>query len=217
MKKSQFSAFIERLSDVTGIKSQTALADALSIHRSAITQARKKDAIPEKWMVVLFKKYGVNPEWLESGVGPAFLKGLPDEEDPYVNIPKVAARLSAGGGSFENDDRVEGYYSFSREWVSRKGPADKMVLMDVTGHSMEPELRDGDTVMVNQASRDILAGAIYAVGIDDTILVKRLEKLPNTLVLQSDNKNYSPILLKGEELNSVSIIGRVIWVCREYR
>ena len=69
----------------------------------------------------------------------------------------------------------------------------------VLSGSMEPELKDGDTVLVDQSQKAILAGAVYAVGIDDTVMVKRLEKHPNKLVLLSDNETYSPIYLQGDE------------------
>jgi phage repressor protein C with HTH and peptisase S24 domain len=82
---------------------------------------------------------------------------------------------------------------------------------------MEPEMKDGDTILIDESQKDVLAGAIYAVGIDDTIMVKRLEKHPNKLVLLSDNKDYSPIYLQGSEIHSVRIIGKVIWICRELK
>jgi phage repressor protein C with HTH and peptisase S24 domain len=91
-----------------------------------------------------------------------------------------------------------------------------MVLLDIFGNSMEPELRAGDTVLVDQSQKDVLAGAIYAVGIDDTIMVKRLEKHPNRLVLLSDNRDYEPIYLENNDLQNVRVIGKVIWVCREF-
>jgi phage repressor protein C with HTH and peptisase S24 domain len=48
-------------------------------------------------------------------------------------------------------------------------------------------------------------------------MVKRVERLPGTLVLRSDNTDYSPIHLSGDELDTVRVIGRVLWVGREYR
>ena len=90
-----------------------------------------------------------------------------------------------------------------------------MVLMDVFGNSMTPEIKDGDTVLVDQSQKDIFAGSIYAVGIEDTIMVKRIEKHPHKLVLLSDNKEYAPIFLTQGEMDSVRIIGKVLWICRE--
>ena len=90
-----------------------------------------------------------------------------------------------------------------------------MVLMDIFGNSMEPELKDGDTVLIDQSRTDIIAGAVYAVGIDDTIMVKRIEKHPKRLVLLSDNTRYASINLERGEMDSVRVIGKVIWACRE--
>jgi len=210
----QFDEFLKRVFIATGIESQIELAAALGINRSAITQARKKGAVPDKWMLGLFRKFGLNPDWLESGKGSVFLKNHRDD-DAFAYIPKVQARLCAGGGSFEVEEGVEGYYSFRQAWLAGKGSADKMVLLDVFGNSMEPELKDGDTVLIDQTRTDIIAGAVYAVGIDDTIMVKRIEKHPNSLVLLSDNTRYAPISLEREEMGGVRILGKVIWSCRE--
>jgi len=212
-----FESVLQRVFEATGITSQTELASALGINRSAITQARKKGSIPDKWILQLFKTFGLNPDWLETGSGPTFLKKSTSVDSLFKNIPKVKARLSAGGGSFEVGSEIEGYYAFRKDWLTTKGNINKMVLMDIFGNSMEPEMKDGDTILIDESQKDILAGAIYAVGVDDTIMVKRLEKHPNKLVLLSDNRDYSPIYLQGDEINSVRMIGKVIWICRELR
>lgn len=216
MTQRKFDSFLQRVFEATGMASQNELASALKINRSAITQARKKDSIPDKWILQLYRLFGLNPDWLEKGAGRPFLKQQP-EASPFKNIPKVKARLSAGGGSFEVGSEIEGYYAFRKDWLATKGAINKMVLMDIFGNSMEPELKDGDTILIDESQKDILAGAVYAVGVDDTIMVKRLEKHPNKLVLLSDNKDYSPIYLEGVDIDSVRIIGKVIWNCREFR
>lgn len=216
-RKKSFDAFLKRISQATGIDSQTTLAEALGVNRSAISQARKKNAVPAKWLLTLFRSYGLNPDWVEAGTGPTFVKS--DHETPceFVEIPKVKARLCAGGGSFEADAGVEGYYSFQPSWINKKGTTSQMVLMDIFGNSMAPEMKDGDTVLIDQAQKDILSGAIFAVGVEDTIMVKRIEKHPNALVLLSDNKDYAPIYLKSRDVKSIRIIGKIIWICREFK
>jgi phage repressor protein C with HTH and peptisase S24 domain len=217
MVTTTFESVLQRVFEATGIASQTELASALGINRSAITQARKKGSIPDKWILKLFKTFGLNPDWLETGSGPTFLKKTAPDDSFFNNIPKVKARLSAGGGSFEVGSEIEGYYAFRKDWLTTKGNINKMVLMDIFGNSMEPEIKDGDTILIDESQKDILAGAIYAVGVDDTIMVKRLEKHPNKLVLLSDNRDYAPIYLQGNDINSVRMIGKVIWICRELR
>lgn len=212
----RFESFFERVAAVTGIRSQTELAATLGINRSAVTQAKKKGSIPANWVLGLSRKFGLNPDWLEKGIGdPKESKICYDPE--FDKIPKVNARLCAGNGSFEVGSDIQGFYAFRKDWLSRKGSARKMVLMDIFGNSMAPELKDGDTVLVDESQKAIIAGALYAVGIEDTVMVKRVEKHPNKLVLQSDNKDYAPIFLREEEMDMARIIGKVVWVGREYR
>ncbi len=182
MTQTRFDAFLHRVYQATGMASQNDLAAALEVNRSAITQARRKNAIPAKWALGLFRRYGLNPEWVEHGTGPTFVRPSTPEEPDFAKVPKVRARLCAGDGSFEVGGEIEGYYAFQTRWLSGRGNADQMVLLDIFGNSMEPELRAGDTVLVDRSQKEILAGAVYAVGIDDTIMVKRLEKHPRKLV-----------------------------------
>jgi len=217
MTETRFDAFLGRVFSATGIGSQAELAAALNVNRSAITQARKKNSIPDKWILQLYRSYGLDPDWVESGVGAAFNRESDAGEDLFTGVPKVKARLSAGAGSFEVGSEIEGYYAFRKDWLNTKGTVSKMVLMDIFGNSMEPEMKDGDTILIDESQKDVMAGAIYAVGVEDTIMVKRLEKHPNKLVLLSDNKDYSPIYLQSDEIDHVRIIGKVIWICRELR
>ena len=217
MTRKKFDLFLRRVTEATGINSQNELANALQINRSAITQAKKLNAIPPKWLLQLYRRYGLNPDWLETGRGSKYLKDGYSDDFEYKSVPKVKARLSAGGGSFEVGSHVESYYMFHKGWLKQKGASDKLVLMDIFGNSMEPELREGDTVLIDQSQKDIIAGAVYAIGVDDTIMVKRVEKHPNKLVLLSDSKDYTPIYLQSDELGNVRIIGKVIWICRDLK
>jgi len=214
MQKIRFDTFFTRLCESTTITSQANLAKSLSISRTAITQSKKNDSIPKKWIFELSQLYNLNPAWLEKGIGPKF-SNQNNYQEVFLQVPKVRARLSAGGGSFETEPEIEEYYSFRKDWLSKKGKSKDMVLMDIFGNSMEPELKERDTVLIDRSQKAVLAGAIYAVGLADTIVVKRLEKRPKELVLFSENRSYPPISFRGEEMNSVRIIGKVIWICRE--
>lgn len=149
------------------------------------------------------------PEWMAPEAAPKM---------GYSLIPKVRARLSAGTGSLEADGDVIGYYAFKTDFLKRKGRAKKMVLMDVAGDSMEPEVRNGDTVLIDESQNEIIAGGLFAVGIEQEVYVKYLDRIPGKLILRSENLKYSPIEvdMNGEISGAVRIIGRVVWSCREY-
>ncbi len=212
----EFDIFFSRMQKTAGLQTQQDLAVMLGVNRSAITQAKRRGTVPERWVLKVARDMGLNPDWLENGRGPERMVPGADENE-FERIPKVRARLCAGGGSFETGSDIEGFYSFRREWLRRKGNSGRMVLMDVFGNSMEPEIREGDTALLDQAQKDIIAGGIYAVGLEDTVMLKRVEKRPGVLVLLSDNVDYTPIYLRGDEIAQCRIIGKVVWLCREYR
>lgn len=215
--ENQFQTFFDRVSSALGIKNLSELATLLRVNRSSITQARKNNSVPANWLLALFRSQGLNPDWLEGGDGPKWLKPYDTDGGDFFPVPKVQARLCAGAGSFEVGTQIEDHYSFKTAWLQSKGSKDRMVLMDVFGNSMAPEIKDGDTVLIDQSQTDVFAGTVYAVGVEDTIMVKRIEKHPRKLVLLSDNKEYAPIFLSDEEMDRVRIIGKVLWICRALR
>ncbi|MCF8029670.1 MAG: phage repressor protein, partial [Desulfohalobiaceae bacterium] len=105
------------------------------------------------------------------------------------------------------------------DWIKQKGDPSRMILMDVSGDSMSPEIKDGDTVLIDQSQTDIYIGKIYAVSIGQEITVKYVERVPEKIILRSANRGWHDIEvdIRGDLGESVSIIGRVIWWCREAR
>lgn len=213
MTRIDFEGFFRRACQAAGVTSQAELAQLLGVDRSAVTQAKRKGAAPEKWALTLSRAFGLDPEWLVTGRGSPRQGGGPDQ----VAVPRVRALLSAGGGSFETSAEPAGAaLSFRRDWLARKGAPDRMVLMEVLGDSMEPEIKAGDLALVDLSHREISPRAIHAVGVGETILIKRIEARPGALALLSDNPAYPPVLLLGDEIETARIIGRVVWTCREY-
>ena len=219
---------IERMMQALELGTQSALADELGVSRGAVSDAKSKDKIPAEWLLKLFRGHGVTPFWQETGRGAMHLDQRtvretgedvapgPEAEGEFDYVPMVKARLSGGGGSLETSGDVVGYYAFRRAWLAGKGDIRSMRLMRVTGVSMEPTLEDEDVVLVDLSQRDILTGKIYAVRIDDEIVVKRLDKRPGKLVLISDNRSfYDPLEIAVGEQANVDILGRVIWMARE--
>ena len=208
-------AFLQRTFAATGIETQMALASLLGVNRAAISMAKKKGKVPEKWALKLAELHGLNPRWLLEGQGDRYMRGKNTEDT--VAIPRVAARLCAGGGSFDTSSVIKDTMAFSGSWLRTRGNPTNMVLMDILGDSMEPELRDGDTVLIDQSQTRMHAGAIYALGVEDSLLVKRVERHPDKIALISTNPSYTPIFLQGDEIETLRILGRILWVCREYR
>jgi len=213
MSLQDFDSFFQRLTERLRISSQSELARLLGVNRSAITQAKQRGCVPKSWVYTLARSFNLDPRWLESGAYQQTASEAPLEG--FLSIPKVQARLCAGGGSFEVEAAVDEHYAFREDWLRKKGNPQGMVLMEVMGDSMEPLIEEGDTVLIDQSKTELLAGRIYALGVDDTVMIKRVEKHPGKLVLRSANPAYEPLFLQGDELDSVRIVGTLLWVCRE--
>jgi len=89
-----------------------------------------------------------------------------------------------------------------------------MSLIKVKGDSMEPTLASGDMILVDR-SRNFIdpQGGIYAIVIDDMIMMKRLQVLGQVRIsVLSDNPRYEPIETNSDDL---IIDGKVLWFCRD--
>lgn len=221
-----FNEFISKTSQITGCNTQMELAKILEVNRSAITQAKNRDAVPERWLLTIARKYSLPPDWFESGVTRPYitlpkaerariLEPEPDYNPEIVSIPKVSAVLCAGGGSFEVDSAIVDHIPLPRNIVRFLGHTDKLVFMDISGDSMEPYIHSGDIVLIDQAVTALVPNSIMAVGYEDSIYIKRIQVHKNgSLSLISDNPAYTPINLTGDELESFRAIGKLVWLCR---
>ena len=83
-----FDVFYEKTRQGLDIRSQSELAAILGVHRSAVTQAKRKNTVPDAWLVKLGRHFDVDPGWLAStGSGPPVLR------EAVTAVPRVRARL----------------------------------------------------------------------------------------------------------------------------
>lgn len=224
----------ERLRSIRGSIPQAEFAKQLGVHKNTLGRYERGESEPDVSTVrAICTNFGVRPEWFIFGEGAMYqdetirpssdskppCTGQPAGDTEIIFIPRLKARLSAGGGSFEVETECNGKFAFRKDWIRTKGNANDMVLMEVSGDSMEPDICDGDMVLIDQSKNQVIAGGIFAVGVEETIMVKQLDMEPGTLVIRSKNKRYQDIKIpRGSDLaENVRVIGRVIWWCREAR
>lgn len=132
----------------------------------------------------------------------------------YKMIPKVEGKAGAGS-SFENSNRIQGYYAFRHAFLSRHGISpDHSVLMEVMGHSMEPLICDGDNILIDLTQKDFADGQIFLVTLGEELLIKKVHRTLDGFELVSVNPDYSPIKVLDSELSNFQIHGRVRWFGR---
>ncbi len=235
---------LNRLREGMEAGSDSELARKLGISQQSISSARTKDRVPDSWVRVAAERFGLSADWLLFGVGNKFLlpggarpgpacsdrrgsgDGTPGPQSgPFpasggetVTVPMMATRLVTGDGGVTLLETGERPYAFHADFLRRKGQPSRMVLMRVDGDSMEPEIKDGDSVLIDRSQTAPRPGGIYAVSVEELIYLKIVDAEPGKLVLTSRNGAYAPIEVdtRGQGEPRVGFIGRVVWLGREY-
>ena len=138
--------------------------------------------------------------------------------DSWALLPVYDTRASAGPGREIDNETVIYRIAFREEWVRSVTPAplEDLAVIAVDGDSMEPTLRQGDTVLVDFGQkRPQRKDGIYVIRTDGGLQVKRLQVdlASKHLVVLSDNKVYEA--QHGIRPEDLTVVGRVIWLGRQ--
>jgi repressor LexA len=123
---------------------------------------------------------------------------LPSME--LVSLP-VVGRISCGNGIVALQD-IEGYEPTPKEWLN----GGEYFYLRAKGDSMiGARINDGDLLLIRKQA-DVEDGEIAAVVINDEAVLKRAYKQNGTLVLQSENPKYPPIIVND---GNVQVVGKL--------
>jgi phage repressor protein C with HTH and peptisase S24 domain len=74
---------------------------------------------------------------------------------------------------------------------------------------MEPTIRNGDNILIDITSREILDGEIYAIRDGEALMIKRLQRqLGGKVRMISDNALY-PVI--DAPMADLDVVGKVVW------
>ena len=88
-----FQDAYERILQSTDLRTQTDVAALLGVKQSSISEAKRRNHIPDSWIMTLFSKRGVNPTWIRTGEGPQYVAGTDTPPTPFLSEQQVASRL----------------------------------------------------------------------------------------------------------------------------
>ena len=147
----------------------------------------------------------------------SIIEGIPDSEFDYVR--KVKAQLGAGA-SLVTSGEDDGRYAFRKHFLRSvlNVPTKNLVLFDVVGDSMEPVLRQGDTVLVDTSCTKPHDGEIFAIRVGKELMVKRVSFEPGFMVCKSDNERAGQFRVSTDEdgQEDFGVIGKVRWMGRVF-
>lgn len=135
--------------------------------------------IQSKWLVNIVENYpSYSADWLLTGDGPMLKQECAAPSAPSINYDRTGAPyynvdFIGGFDAVLNDQTVTPAYFIDFAPFNKPG----VVWCNITGHSMEPELNNGDIIAMREVTSPIEylpAGEIYGIVTDDYRTVKRL-------------------------------------------
>lgn len=63
----------ERIVEGSNLRTQIELAKCLLVSPASISAAKRRKVIPSAWLIILLKKFNLNPEWIVTGEGLRYL------------------------------------------------------------------------------------------------------------------------------------------------
>lgn len=120
----------------------------------------------------------------------------------FANVP-ILGEIACGEPIFCQEN-YNGYFQIDED-------LDKPdFCLRARGDSMiDVGIEDGDLIFMKQTPV-IANGKIAAILIDDTVTLKRFYKHEHEIILQPENKSYSPIILRENDGQNIRIIGEMI-------
>lgn len=149
-------------------------------------------------------------------VEPIYVLGIDDDQKiiklPSNKIPILGS--VAAGVPIECIQDIKGYVEIP-DWLLKRG---NYFALKVKGRSMEPEIMNGDIVIIRQ-QQSVENDEIGVVVVDgEEATVKQVKRSDNGIMLVPFNRDYEPKFYTAEQVESrpVSIIGKVVELRRAY-
>lgn len=152
-------------------------------------------------------------------VTPGYLMGWEDapavpgvETIPYTppraRVPIIGVvRCGSGGLALEEPLGFEG---------ADVANAEDYFYLRATGDSMEPDVREGDLVLIHKQP-EVESGELAVVVVNgEEGMLKRVILKPGAVILQSSNPAYPPRVFIGEETQIVRIAGKAVQSIRKW-
>ena len=179
------------------------LAAQVGIHKSTISRYERGEIESPKIPVVnaIANALQVNPSWLiGKSDDAAFVSNIIPM--PGMNRIPLLGRIACGAPILA-EDHIEDYVD-----IPKNIHAD--FALTCQGNSMiNARIFDGDIVYIRQQDT-VESGEIAAVLIDNDATLKRIRIFEDHVSLEPENPQYRPIVLWGEEMNTVRILGKAV-------
>lgn len=176
--------------------------------KSSISKIENGKAdIPQSKVIAFARALNTTTAYL-MGIDTAKERSIPAGFQPLPKrdrIPRVGQ--IACGTPILAEENVEAYDEVPSDWH-----ADFTLLCQ--GDSMEPKIKDSDVVAIH-CQPMVENGEVAAVLIDGEATLKRVFLFDDHIELRAENPTFPTILRIGEDMNTITIEGKAVGLCRK--
>lgn len=125
---------------------------------------------------------------------------------PEMDIVQLVGRIACGT-PITAEENIERMVCVPSKWHAT-------FTLTCEGTSMEPRIHDGDLVAI-RSQPTVENGEVAAVRIDGEATLKRVYLHQGFIELRAENPAFESIILTKEEMNTVTIEGKAVGLCRD--
>lgn len=178
-----FEQKLARIYDVTGVSTDSALAQILGIKAPSVAAARKRQQIPGAWIEKIAEKFRANANWLLFGVGEKLIddvfapESLSASSGDYRQVPVIGLASCS----------LKGWYNPAPLAITTPAPvpatAENVFAVLAVGHSMMPRgIMPGHVLFCDPGVKPSRNDVVYIERNDGTAAVKALKALDESWV-----------------------------------
>lgn len=190
--------------------SQSEFAIKSKVSVGGICEIEKgKRGLTDKTIMRICKAFNIDPRWLLTGEEKRRdIPSIVAEPRTEYNQKKLIAvpvinEVPAGYPAYPDiEDHV-------RSHVYLPNVPKRAFGLYISGKSMEPEINDGDIVIVDPGYEEIKKGELGVFRVNGEATIKYCTPIEDGYILQPANRDYGPILITGD--TECTLIGKVIY------
>ena len=184
------------------------LANILHVSESTVGKWLLKKSTPRMGLIEKMANYfEIEKSYLIEDKSTTFdIKSIPGVKiiKEVITVP-LLGEIACGEPIFCQEN-----YDNMFQWDADLGRPNFM--LKARGDSMiDAGIEDGNLVFFKQTPQ-VENGKIAAVLIDNEVTLKRFYKHDNQIILQPENKEYPPIIIREEDYKSINILGEMIGI-----
>jgi phage repressor protein C with HTH and peptisase S24 domain len=158
----------------------------------------------------LARAKGVSLDWIATGDGAPELGG---SESGFAVVEIAQTDSSSGHGSYPLGDEIRDPVAFSRAWLRSviRVPENKLCVVFNRGLANEPNIKDGDIMLVETGIERVTADGFYIFKNDGMLMTKLVEiYVDGRVALKTVDPRNKPQDFPPEEAGA-RVFGRVRW------